>query len=167
MGKIFTLNGENLTLGTGAVLAAIQSNSGVGAGSLLGIRRIEIGQSGSVTLSQIRGALSTRNTAGTLTMTSATPAPLQPVTGVASGIVGSTAPAGAVARSGVASSADSGGTYTDHYQFNFCNINGWLYVPTPEEIIRIPASILWCVRFLAAPATLTGWSIAVTFEELS
>lgn len=167
MGRIYSVGAENITLGTGNVLLAFQTNSGVGAGSNIGIRRIEVGQSGSTTAAQIRAALSTRNTSGTLTMTSVTPQPLSPVTGPASGLSGNTAPAGAVARIGINSSADSGGTYTDHYYANFNNLNGWLWIPTPPEMIDVPPSILWCLRLLATPGTTTGWSFNVIFEELT
>ncbi len=166
MGRIYTALGENLTLGTGNVLVALQTAAGVAAGSLVAIKRIEIGQSGTTTAAQIRLALSTRNTSGTLTTTSVTPQSLSPVTGSASGLAGNTSVVGAAARIGINSSADSGGTYTDHYYATFNNLNGWLCVPTPSEVIEISPSIVWCVRFLAAPATTTGWTVCVTYEEM-
>lgn len=167
MGKIYSVGSENFTVGTGNVLLAFQTAATVAAGSNIAIRRVEITQSGSTTAAQIRGAFSTRDTAGTLTMTSVTPTNISPVGGPSSGLSGNTAPAGGTARIGVNSSADSGGTYTNHRVFNFNNLNGYLWVPTPQEVIDVPPSTLWCVRLLAAPGTTTGWTVQVEFEELT
>ena len=167
MGRIYTASAENFTLGTGNVLLALQTAATVAAGSNIGIRRIEIGQSGTTTAQQIRLALSTRDTAGTLTTTSNTPKMLSPVGGPVSGLVGNTSVIGGVGRIGTNSSADSGGTYTDHYYTNFNNLNGWLYIPTPAELLDVPPSVVWCVRLLTTPTTTTGWTISVTYEELT
>jgi hypothetical protein len=113
----------------------------------------------------IRGEIATRDTAGTLTLTSLAPTAVRPVAGPASGIAGSTAPAGGTARSGITSSADSGGTYTQIWPFNFANTAGYLYKPAPDEEILIPASTLFVVRFIAAPGTLTGWSFTLVMDE--
>jgi hypothetical protein len=113
----------------------------------------------------LRADIATRDTAGTLTVTSLAPTAIRPVAGPASGIAGNTAPAGGTARSGITSSADSGGAYTSIYPFNFANTAGYLYKPAPDEEILIPASTLFVVRFLAAPGTLTGWTFALTIDE--
>lgn len=165
MGRMYTLSGENLTLGTGNVLAAIRTAAdGVTAGGVLKIYRIWINQSGSTTSAMIRWEYSTRDTAGTLTMTSATPQPLTPG-GAASAITGSTAPAGTASRCGINSSADSGGTYTQRHPDNCNNLNGALVVFTPEERIVIPPATVFTLRLLATPGTTTGWTFGITFEE--
>lgn len=166
MGKRTSLVAENMTLGTGSILAAFQSAASGSLASIVAVTRVEISQSGSTSLAMIRGAFSKRDTAGTFTTTSTTPQP-KAVGGAASGLAGNIAPAGGVGRSGTASSADSGGAYTDHHYFNFANVNGYLWKPDPDEEIVVPPSILWVCRFLAAPATLTGWTIAVDLDELS
>lgn len=165
MGKITSLFGENLTLGTGNVLAAIQTAATGSSGAYIQVKRLEIGQSGTTTLAQIRAEFATRDTAGTLTVTSLAPKTIRPVGGGASGISGNTAPAGAVARSGINSSADSGGTYTSVKPFNFPNTSGYLYKPDPTEALWFPPSTLFVVRLLATPATTTGWSFALDIEE--
>lgn len=163
MGRVYALNGENLTLGTGSVLAAIQPAAS-GAGSFLRILRVEASQSGTTTSAQVRIVQSARNTAGTLTMTSATPAPL--VLGAsASAIAGGTSPLTA-AKSSVNSSADSGGTYVDTLPAAPNNQGGYVWVATPEERILVPPAQVYCVRFVAAPGTTTGWTIVVVYEEL-
>lgn len=156
-----------MSLGTGNGLLAFRTAADLAtAAGLIAIRRIEICQNAAAAAAQIRGALSTRDTAGTYTMTSVTPRAISPLGGPASGLAGNTAPAGGAGRIGINSSADSGGTYTDHYHFNFNNLNGWLWVPTPEERIEVPPATVWVVRFLASPGTTTGWTVSVTYEEL-
>lgn len=166
MGKITELAFENQTLSTGSVLAALQTAAAGSLAANVRIKRLEISQSGSTTLAQIRGEIATRTTAGTLTVTSQAPVTIQPVAGAASGFSGNVAPAGGTGRSGVISTADSTGTYTSIHPFNFANTSGYLLKPAPDEEIWMPPSTLFVVRFLAAPSTLTGWTMALILEEL-
>lgn len=165
MGRLYALQFENQTLNTGSILAAIQTAAANAAGARHTLKRLEISQSGSTTLQQIRGEIATRDTAGTLTVASKAPSPYRLANGPASGISGNTAPAGGTARSGIISSADSGGTYTTLDPFNFPNLAGYFWQPTPEQEIQIPASTLYVVRFLAAPTTLTGWTMKLVIDE--
>jgi hypothetical protein len=165
MGNTTVLKGENQTLSTGSILAAIQTAAVNANGAHIHIKRLEISQSGSTTLAMIRGDFATRDTAGTLTVTSLAPTAIRPVGGAASGIAGSTAPAGGTARSGITSSADSGGAYTSIYPFAFANTAGYLYKPAPDEELWFQPSTLFVVRFLAAPGTLTGWTFTLTISE--
>lgn len=165
MGKITVLKAENATMSTGSILAAVQTAAVGSAASNVRIKRLEISQSGTATLAMLRAEVATRDTAGTLTLTSLAPTTIRPVGGAASGIAGSTAPAGGVARSGVTSSADSGGAYTSIFPFNFANTAGYLYKPAPDEELWFSPSTLFVVRFLAAPGTLTGWTITLTLDE--
>jgi hypothetical protein len=164
-GRTSILFGENLTLGTGNVLAAFQTAAVAAAASNVRIKRLEISQSGSTTLAMIRGDISTRTTAGTFTVTSQTPTVVRPVGGAASGLTGNTAPAGGTARSGINSSADTTGTYTQLMPFAFANTAGYLFKPDPDEEIWIPPSTLATVRFLATPGTATGWTFALWLVE--
>jgi hypothetical protein len=165
MGRRYILTAENMTLGTGSVLAAIQSAAAGSAGAILEIERVEASQNHNATAAQVRLAMGTRDTAGTLTMTSTTPRPVV-LGGPASGIAGNTAPAGAVARCGTNSSADSGGTYTDTYYVNPNNLGGYGWVPVPEHKLIVPPSTLFVVRFLAAPGDTAGWTIMLVFHEV-
>lgn len=166
MGKITVLGAENGTVGTGAVLAAFQTAASGSAASNVLVKRVEISQSGSTTLAMIRGDFATRNTAGTFTTTATTPVVVRPLGAAASGLSGNTAPAGAAGRSGTFSSADSGGTYTSTgHVYNFANTAGYLWKPDPTEEIWVPPSTLFVVRFLTAPGTTTGWTVAVWLDE--
>jgi hypothetical protein len=164
MGTISVLKAENITTGTGSVLAAFQTTAATNRGAHVRIKRLEISQSGTATLAMCRAEIATRDTAGTLTMTSTTPTALQPIGGT-SGFAGNTAPAGGTGRSGTNSSADSGGTYTSIFPFAFANTAGYLYKPAPDEEIWVPASTLCVVRFVTAPGTTTGWTFTLVMDE--
>lgn len=165
MGRNYVLSAENMSLGTGSVLAAIRPAAADAAGSILNVTRIEITQNASTSLATVRPVFGERDTAGTLTMTSTAPNPVV-IGGPASGITGSTAPAGTAARSGTNSSADSGGTYVNTRPINAMNLNGYLWVPTPKESIWVTPGRVFVVRLLAAPGTTTGWTVTIDFEEV-
>lgn len=165
MGRIYTVTGENLTLGTGSVLLALQTATGVAAGAIIRPLRVEVSQSGSTTSAMARLLFSTRDTAGTLTTTSVTPVSTS-LGGPASGLAGNTSVIGGTGRIGINSSADSGGAYTNHWANAPNVLSGYLYLPVPEERIVIPPSTVWCVRFAAAPASTTGWNILLVYEEV-
>lgn len=165
MGKITLLAAENQTLSTGSVLIALQTAAAGSAASNVKIKRLEISQSGSTALAMIRGEIATRDAAGTLTTTSQAPRTIRPVGGSASGLAGNTSVIGGVGRSGITSTADSGGTYTQLLPFNFPNTAGYLSKPDPLEELWFPPSTIFVVRFLAAPGTLTGWTFALTLDE--
>lgn len=164
MGRRYVLSGENLTTGTGSVLAALQTAAAGSAGAIVEIERVEVSQNHNTTSAQLRLALGQRDTAGTLTVTSATPTPLV-LGGPASGIAGGTSPLTA-AKSGVNSSADSGGTYTNTYVCNPNNLGGFVWIAIPEHKIILPPSTVFAVRFLTAPGDTAGWTVAVFFHEV-
>lgn len=165
MGKLTVLKMENGTLGTGNVLFAIQT-AATGANNArdVYVKRFEVGQSGTATLAMVRGEFATRDTAGTLTMTSLAPTVIRPIGGGASALAGSTAPAGGTARSGINSSADSGGTYTQIWPFVFPNTAGWFYKPALDEELWVPPSTLFVARLLGSPGT-TGWTFVLELDE--
>lgn len=165
MGRRTSLFDENMTLGTGNVLAVWRTAADKSAAGRTKITRVEISQSGTVTLQGIRAEIFTRDTAGTLTTTATTPKNTDPVGGPASGLTGNTAPAGGTARSGTDSSADSGGTYTQVKPINFPNTSGYIWKPDPKEEIVIPADTVAGVRLLATPTGTTGWTVAVDLDE--
>lgn len=164
MGRRYIISGENLSLGTGDVLLAFQPAAAGNAGSIIEVERVEVTQNATTTSAQSRISLGSRNTAGTLTMTSAAPNPL-PLGGPASGIAGGTSPLSA-ATAGVNSSADSGGTYVNTWPCNPNNQGGYLWIPIPEHKIIVPPGVVFVVRFLAAPGTTTGWTVIAAIHEV-
>ncbi len=98
------------------------------------------------------------------TYTSTTPAP-HFIGGRVSGIAGGTA--GAEGTAGTDASANAGGTKTPIIVDGFNNLNGWLWVPTPEERIILPADTAIVLAMIGTATTLTNWSAGITYEELN
>ena len=98
------------------------------------------------------------------TYTAATPRP-HFVGGRVSGIVGGTS--GAEGTAGVDASANAGGTKTEIIYDGFNNLNGWLWVPTPEERIIVPLDTCIVLAMVGTATTLTGWNAGITYEELN
>ena len=165
MGKVYQVGGENQTMSTGNAMIGLRTAASASAACVIQILRLEITQNATATGAMCRGEIATRDTAGTFTMTSATPNNMV-LGGPAGGLTGNTAPAGGDGRIGITSSADSGGTYTQRRPFNFHNLNGYLYVTTPQDRIIVPPSTVLVVRFAAAPGTTTGWTFSMEYEEL-
>lgn len=165
MGKITVITAENMSLTTGIrELVFISSAAAGSAASNIFVKRVEISQSGSTTLGMVRGSFHTQ-TGTTVTATSTTPATIRPLGGAASGLSGNTSPAGGAGRSGTNASVNTSPSKTVQHYFNFANLNGYIWVPAPDQEIWIPPSTLWGIDFLADPATLTGWTISVTLDE--
>lgn len=125
--------------------------------------RAWVGQSANATSAQQRVQLETQVTAFP-TLTSKTPEKLKRAE-AASIITGGTA--GAAGTAGVNASAEGAGGKTSIFDDAFNVLNGWLWVPTPNETIIMPAgSTSGLGLFLpVAPATLTNWSWGLTFGE--
>lgn len=165
MGKVTVLTAENFTLTTGILnLAFISSAASGSAASNIRVLRVEISQRGSTTLGMVGGAFSTQ-TGTTTTGTATSPVTISPLGGAASGLTGNTNPSGGTARSATNLSVNTTPSYTTHHFFDFANLNGYLWQPTPNQEIIIPPSTLWTVRLVADPATLTGWSVSVWLDE--
>lgn len=98
------------------------------------------------------------------TFTSTTPTP-HFLGGKVSGIVGGTT--GAEGMAGTDASANAAGTKTPIVVDGFNNLNGWLWVPTPEERIVLPADTAIVLAMIGTAATLTNWYAGITYEELN
>ena len=99
------------------------------------------------------------------TLVSATPVPLSS-SDPASKIIGGTA--GAAGTCGINASAEGGGTKVVVYPDAFNVLNGWLWVPTPYEVITLSAqstAVGFGLVFPAAPSTLTGWNFNLVYQE--
>lgn len=85
-------------------------------------------------------------------LTSFTPLKLDPAAAAATATAGHTA-------------TGEGTDSTIYISEGFNVLNGWLYVPTPEEVITFAASAIVAIKFGAAPASAT-WHWGVIFEEV-
>lgn len=126
--------------------------------------RAWVSQAANATSAQQRVQISTQVTAFP-TLVSATPTKTTTLD-QASAIAGGTA--GAAGTCGINASAEGAGSKTVLIPDSFNVLNGWLWVPTPAEVITLPAgsSSGGGLHFPAAPATLTGWSFGFTFREV-
>lgn len=160
----------DIVLSNGTMITAVNVLAGIypvatppAAGSVLRINRVEISQNANVTSAMVRAALSAR-TGGNLTVATVTPSPAM-IGGAASAIAG-VAGTLAAGKCGIIGSADATPTYVDLKVAAFNALNGWLWIPTPEERIYLTGAVAFVVRFLADPGTLTGWNCTVNFEEI-
>lgn len=98
------------------------------------------------------------------TYTGTTPQP-HFIGGRASGIASGTA--GAEGTAGTDASANAAGTKTPVIYDGFNNLTGWLWVPTPEERIIVPADTAIVLAMVGTATTLTNWNAGITYEELN
>lgn len=151
----------NITLANQAVTLIFVN---VGTTFSLDFLRAWASQAANATSAQQRVQLSTQVTAFP-TLTSQ--APVTTTMGdAASAIVGGIA--GAAGTSGINASAEGAGAKTVRYPDAFNVLNGWLWVPTPREVITLSASGAagLGLHFPAAPATLTNWNAGLLFAEV-
>lgn len=129
----------------------------------LEIIRAWIGQSANATSAQQRAQLETQ-VSPFPTLVSKTPAKLKRAEAVST-IVGGTA--GAAGTAGVNASAEGAGAKTAIFDDAFNVLNGYLWVPTPDEKIIMPAGSLSGIGlfFPVAPTTLSGWTWGLSFAE--
>lgn len=158
--RVYMVTMKNATIVGANTLAFINP----GASQGFRVLRAWCSQYGTATSQQLGVQLSTQVTAFP-TLTSATPAKLS--TGdPASNITGGTA--GAAGTAGVNASAEGAGAKTVLVVDSFNNLNGWIWVPTPDEQIIMPAgaSSGLGLFLISTPTTLTSWNAGITYQEL-
>jgi len=158
----FTVVMENVTIVADATLVIVHAAAAWGtAGSLLEVVRATISQNETETSQQLGAILARKVTAfGTYTATTPTP---HIIGAAASAIAGGTA--GAAATAGTDASAEGAGAVTTVHAEGFNNLNGWLWVPTPEERLILGPDQAVIVKLRGTPTTLTGWNATLTYLE--
>ena len=158
----FTISAGGLTVAGATTLIFV--NPPAAPNPTLEFLRFWVGQSANATSAQQRVQLETQASAFP-TLLSATPRPVKKSDPNNSVIVGGTA--GAQGTCGINASAEGAGTKTGFHDDAFNVLNGWLYVPTPDEIPSLPAGYTQGLGLFlpAAPATLTNWACGATFRE--
>lgn len=161
MRGVYEVVGSNITVANAAVTLAF-----INPATTVGIRilRVAISQAANATSAQQRVDFITKVTAFP-TLTAATPRKTSLID-AASVITGGTA--GAAGTAGINASAQGAGTEIIIKSDSFNVLNGYLWVPTPNEVIELNAGAAsgFGMQFPAAPATLTGWNWGVLFQEL-
>ncbi len=163
MAKEYSVGGGGLTLANQAV-TLVFINPAAAVSPMLNILRMWASQQGSATSAQQRVQVETQVTAFP-TLVSATPRNLKRSDTVASVITGGTA--GAAGTCGINASAEGAGTKTVLFDDAFNVLNGYLWVPTPHEVIELAAGdAAGLGLFLpAAAASLTNWACGINYGE--
>ena len=132
----------------------------------LEVTRITISQSANATSAQQRVQISIQPT--TFPSGGTGIAPLALNRGDTTASVLTSGGAGAAGTAGFNYTSENGGTKTALFSDAFNVLNGWLWVPTPEERIVLPAGFAsgLGVVFPAAPTTLTGWTFNLFYREV-
>lgn len=166
MANAYTISGTNLTVANAAVtLAIIRAATAVSSrGSLLEVDSVRVSQYQATPTSAMQRILLAQKASAFGTYVSVTPAPAL-IGGPASAIAGGTS--NAAATCGMNASAEGAGTVTNIVADGFNVLNGWVWVPTPEERIILLPDTTFIVKFDVAPSVLTGWGFTVAFRELN
>jgi hypothetical protein len=153
---------ENQTIVADATLVIVHAASTWGtAGCLLEVVRCTISQNETETSQQLGAIIARKVTAfGTYTSTTPTPGALG---AAASGITGGTA--GAAGTAGTDASAEGAGAITTWHAEGFNNLNGFLWVPTPEERLFVGPDQAVVLKLRGTPTTLTGWNATLQYIE--
>lgn len=161
MRGVYQVPATNVTLANQAVTLVF-----INPGTLcsLQILRAWASQAANATSAQQRVQLNSQVTAFP-TLVSQAPVK-STVLDAASQIAGGTA--GAAGTSGINASAEGAGTKTVLIPDSFNVLNGYLWVPTPQEALLFSAGGAsgLGLHFPAAPTTLTNWNAGITFQEV-
>jgi hypothetical protein len=163
MAREFSVGGDGLTL-VNAVVTLVFINPHAAVSPMLNILRMWASQQGSTTSNQQRIQAETQVTAFP-TLVSATPQHLKRSDTTASVIVGGTA--GAAGTCGINASAEGAGAKTVMFGDVFNILNGYLWVPTPREIIELTAGDAsgFGLYLPAAASSLTAWACGINYGE--
>lgn len=150
MGRLYVIN-HQATVVAGAI-SIIQLKAG--ASNICKIHRVSISQTASTTSAQIRAQIVRKSAAATVT--SFTPLLVDSGDGAAKSV-------GGVAATGITATVE--GTDSDVLISDTFNaLQGWLYLPTPEERLIVPANGIIALKFPVNPAlTITAQMI---YEEI-
>lgn len=164
MSQAYAVVMENQTIVADATVIILRAATAWSSrASMLEVLRVSVSQQGTSTSQQL-GVICGQKASAFGTYTSTTPSPLAIGT-VASAITGSTS--NAASSSGTDASAEGAGTVTTAWTDGFNNLNGYLWVPTPEERIIIGPDLTFIVKIRGTPTTLTGWNATLIFQELT
>lgn len=163
-GHTYSVTMANQTIVADATLVIIHTASALTTrASIIEIERIWVSQIGTETSEQL-GIIIGQKASAFGTYTSTTPAP-HVLGGAASGITGGTA--GAAATAGTDATAEGAGSVTTTIEEGFNNLNGYLWVPTPEERLVLGPDTAVIVKMVGTPTTLTGWCAGITYREIN
>lgn len=151
MGRMYSIIHDNIAVSSAITIMQLK----VGANSVAKIHRVWANQSGSTTSAQQRIQLLRKSAAATVT--SYTPLLLDPGDGAAKSVGGTSA-------TGITATAE-GTDGNIHITESFNVLSGYLYLPTPDERIIVPAAGIFAVKFPTSPGGLV-FTAGLIFEEI-
>lgn len=166
MSKEYSVGGDGITLNNqGTTLIFL--NPAAAPNVSISLMRIWASQSGTATSAMQRVQVETQASAFPSGLSSATPRQLKTGDTVASIITGGTTGAAGTVGIANATNIENGGTKTVRFGDNFNNLNGYLWVPTPRELINLVAGFTSGLGLFlpAAPGSLTNWAFGYNFSE--
>jgi hypothetical protein len=161
MRGVYQIPVVNVTVASAAVtLAFLNQNT---AATVL-IKRAWCSQNGVTSSAQQRVQLNTQVTSFP-TLTTITPTKSSTLD-QASQIVGGTT--GAAGTCGINASAEGAGAKTVLVPDTFNVLTGWLWTPTPDEVIAMASTTAagFGLHFPVAAGTTSGWSGGITYQEI-
>lgn len=129
----------------------------------LEVLRVWINQQATTTLSQIRIQFVTQASAyPTLVAAAVRKLKFQDPASLLSGLVSG------LSGVGIAATTEGAGVKTVIFEDSFNNLNGFLWIPVPEERLTLPATISagLGIHFPSAPGVLSGWTFGMNFREI-
>jgi hypothetical protein len=160
--RTYAIIGQNMTVGANSptTLAFVNPKSSQG----IRITRVEVSQEHNNTAVMVGVQLHTSVTAFP-TLTGFTPLPLNTDDAISQIVSGT---AGAAGTCGINASVEGAGAKTVRYATSFNNQNGWIWVPTPTDEIRLPAGSAsgFGVALRITPTDTAGWNVYLEFSEL-
>lgn len=164
MAREYTISGDNLTVSGSPIVVWANPNAGGAGIPGFEVLRAWASQRANATSAQQGVALGTKVTAFP-TVVSATPAKTK-LGDPTAALVGNTT--GAAGTCGVNASANGAGTEILVIGDNFNVLNGYLWVPTPNETFMfMPGGTSgFFHKFTSTPGTLTSWSFGIVYREL-
>jgi len=168
MAREFTFGTGGLAPTAGPATTLAWINNTAAPNPHLEILRFWCSQSGNATSAQQRVQVETQSSGFPL-LAPCAPRSLKRQDGTASLIsTVSAGAAGAAGTAGVNASSETAGGKNPIFDDNFNNLNGWLYTPTPPEMIDLPAGYLQGLGlfFPTVPAILTNWAVGINYREV-
>jgi hypothetical protein len=151
----FSVSLQNVSVSGASTLIQILTGA-----APIDVTRVEVAQSNStLATAAMQRVQAIRTTTAATTMTSSTPVPYD-INGPASLAVG-----GAAKTAVFLSGQTEGSTITVLWEAAFHVWNGYIWIPVPEERIRVPASSQFAIKFPAAPGQALNVSARVSWIE--
>jgi len=164
MAREFTVSSYNATAGAITMVGYLPSTA---PNVLIRNLRHWLSQSGSTTSAMIAVELVVQASVYPTMASPTAIAPNKRADGTASVLTGAGAATLTAGKIGITATAEGAGSKTAFHADAFNNQNGWLNVPTPDEVLEFPASFAssFGLYLPVAPSSTTGWQAGIVYGE--